>query len=215
MVNVPSNIDPKKTASAIIAGDSIQDKLESNQQRRIGETLLRESDNYSFDSNKKKEQAQSYLQAADALEKMAEAVRQKANQVKSGEVKKENALQEVEQVVGVALQMPVPQNATPEELEDIADALEEKAKENRMKADDLLKQSEELEKISKQLKEQANMIAGKDMNISDLRLKSALSHNEGLKKIYDKLGVHRLDEDYKSQVAYAEKRAQDEAQKGV
>jgi hypothetical protein len=215
MVNAPNNIDPTKQASAILASDATQDKLESSSQKRIAESLIKESENYSLDSNKKKEQAQSYLQAADALEKMAEAVRKKAEQLRSGGVDKENAVREVDLIVGTTLQMPVPKDATPEELEDIADALEEKARENRMKADDFLKESEDSDKMSKQLKEQANMIAQNDGNISDLRLKTAASQNEGLKMIYDKLGIRNLDNEYKSQVAYAEKRAQEEAQKGV
>lgn len=215
MVNAPNNIDPAKQVSAVLASDALGDKLESSSQKRIAETLIKESENYSLDSNRKKEQAQSYLHAADALEKMAEAVRLKAQQLRSGEIDKEKAVQEVEMVVGTALQMPVPKDATPEELEDIADALEEKAKENRIKADDLLKESEESDKMSKQLKEQASVIAENDGNISDLRLKTAASQNEGLKMIYDKLGIYKLDNEYKSQVAYSEKRAQEEAQKGV
>lgn len=215
MVNAPNNIDPTKQISAVLASDAASDKLESSSQKRIAETLLKESDGYLQDSSAKQQQAQAYLQAADALEKMAQAVRLKADQLKKGEVEKEDAVKEVEQVVGTALQMPVPKDATPEELEDIADALEEKAKENRIKADDLLKGSEESAKMSNQLKEQASMIAQNDGNISDLRLKSATSQNEGLKMIYDKLGIGKLDSEYKSQVAYSEKKAQEEAQKGV
>jgi len=215
MTNAPNNIDPTKQVSAILASDALSDKLESSNQKRIAETLLKESDGYLQDSSTKQQQAQTYLQAADALEKMAEAVRIKAQQLKNGEVDKENVVQEVEQIVGTTLQMPVPKDATPEELEDIADALEEKAKENRIKADDLLKESEESAKMSNQLKEQASMIAQNDGNISDLRLKSAASQNEGLKMIYDKLGIYKLDSEYKEQVSYSAKRAQEEAQKGV
>lgn len=211
MSNGLNSIKNDQSIASILATDSMQDRQEGNAQRNIAETLLKESENYSFDSNHKKEQARQFFIAADALEKMAEAVRKKASELKNNKINKEEAIKEVVEVVGTVLEMPIPKDATPELLDQIADALEEKAKENRRMANDLLIQSEKSLELSGKLKEQAHLISEKDMNLSDIRLKSALFHNEGLKMIFDKLGIFRLDAQYKEQVAYAERKSQEQA----
>ena len=138
---------------------------------------------------------------------MADAVREKAQKLRTNEVDKDEIVKEIAKTAGVALQIPVPKDATPEELENIADALENKARENRVKADNLLKESEVSQRLANQLREQVVMIVKKEMNLTELQLKSALAHNEGLSKVLIKLGIERLDNQYKEQVSYSEKMA--------
>ena len=207
-------INNSQQAAQVLSSDSLDDKLEGNSQKKIAEALLNESENYSSDSNQKKELAHQYLAAANALEKMAEAVRIKADQLRNNEISKEKAVDEITEVAGVVLQMPVPKDATPELLDQIANTLEEKAKENRMKADEFLVQSERSFEMSKKLKEQASIIGEKDISLSDIRLKSAQFHNEGLKMVFDNIGIFQLDSEYKQQVAYAEKKAQEQGRLG-
>ena len=207
-------INNSQQAAQVLSSDSLDDKLEGNSQKKIAEALLNESENYSSDSNQKKELAHQYFLAANALEKMAEAVRIKADQLRNNEISKEKAVNEITEVAGVVLQMPVPKDATPELLDQIANTLEEKAKENKMKADEFLIQSERSFEMSKKLKEQAGIIGEKDISLSDIRLKSAQFHNEGLKMVFDKLGIFQLDSEYKQQVAYAEKKAQEQGRLG-
>ena len=207
-------INNSQQAAQVLSSDSLDDKLEGNSQKKIAEALLNESENYSSDSNQKKELAHQYFLAANALEKMAEAVRIKADQLRNNEISKEKAVDEITEVAGVVLQMPVPKDATPELLDQIANTLEEKAKENKMKADEFLIQSERSFEMSKKLKEQAGIIGEKDISLSDIRLKSARFHNEGLKMVFDKLGIFQLDSEYKQQVAYAEKKAQEQGRLG-
>lgn len=207
-------INNSQQAAQVLSSDSLDDKLEGNSQKKIAEALLNESENYSSDSNQKKELAHQYLAAANALEKMAEAVRIKADQLRNNEISKEKAVDEITEVAGVVLQMPVPKDATPELLDQIANTLEEKAKENKMKADEFLIQSERSFEMSKKLKEQAGIIGEKDISLSDIRLKSAQFHNEGLKMVFDKLGIFQLDSEYKQQVAYAERKAQEQGRLG-
>ena len=208
MTTPANSIHSDSRISEVLSANSDHNTLESNSQRKIAETLLKESETYSLDSNTKKEQANQYFIAADAMEKMAQAVRIKADQLRNKEIKQDEAVEEVMQIVGTILQIPVPKNATPELLDQIADSLERKAKENRMKADDLLQESEDYAKLSTQLKEQATMIVEKHISISDLRLQSAASHNEGLRMVFEKLGIYKVDAEYKEQVAYAERKAQ-------
>lgn len=195
-----------KNLSAVLSSDSVQNKSAGDTQRNLGEDLIKESAKHSNNSQAQAEQARQYLQAADALEKMAQAVRVKADQLRNNEVKKEDTVKEVMEIVG-GLEMPVPKNATPEQLEKMAEDLEAKAKENRKKADDLLITSEESEKMANQLKEQATMVHNKDNNISDLRMKSVSAHSEGLNMVFKKLGIYNVDMQYKEQIAYANKKA--------
>ena len=44
------------------------------------------------------------------------------------------------------------------------------------------------------------------MNLSELQLKSGQAHNEGLNIVFKKLGINRLDAEYKEQVAYSQKK---------
>ena len=203
--------------NSVAAADSAKDILDrdSDSQKKIAEELLKESTNYTNDSNIKADQARELLHAADALEKMAQAVRDKANQLRNQEISKEKAIEEIKKIIqinGQALEFPIPRDATPEQLEALASAIEKKAKENRVKADGLLKESEHSARIANQLKEQVELVKKKEMNFSDLNLKSAAAHNEGLNMIFKKLGIYRLDSEYKEQVASSEKKAQEAAQ---
>ena len=205
--------------NSIAAADSAKDTLnrDSDSQKTVAQELLNESTNYSNDSNAKAGQARELLNAASTLESMAQAVRNRAEQLRNGEISKDKAVEEIKkvaQVNGQAIEVPIPKDATPEQLEAFAKALENQAQENRSKADDLLKESENSARIANQLKEQIGLLNKKDMNFSDLNLKSAAAHNEGLKMIFNKLGIFRLDQEYKDQVAYSEKKAQEAGFKG-
>ena len=194
--------------SAILQSDSDYDRLEGNSRKKIAEVLLKESTNYSNNSNAGAEEARQLLGDAEKLEKLAIAVRVKADQLRKKEIDgKDQTVNAVVNTAASLLEMPIPKNATPELLEKIASSLDEKAKDNRRKADELLKQSEESLRIAKQLEEQAGQISRKEMNLSDLDLKSAQAHNEGLNLVFKKLGIYRLDAEYKEQVAYSQKRA--------
>lgn len=200
-----------KNLSAVLSAESVQNKTAGDTQKSLGEDLIKESAKHSNNSQAQAEQARQYLQAAESLEKIAQAVRVKADQLRNKEVKKEDTVKEVMEIVG-GLQMPVPKNATPEQLERMAEDLETKAKENRKRADDLLKHSEESEKMANKLKEQANMVHRKGDNMSDLRMKSISAHTEGLSMVFKKLGIYDVDMQYKEQIAYANKKA---AEKGL
>lgn len=200
-----------KNLSAVLSSDSVQNKSAGDTQRNLGEDLIKESAKHSNNSQAQAEQARQYLQAADSLERMAQAVRVKADQLRNKEVKKEDTVKEVMEIVG-GLEMPVPKNATPEQLEKMAEDLEAKAKENRKKADDLLINAEESEKMANKLKEQATLVHNKDNNMSDLRMKSVSAHSEGLNMVFKKLGIYNVDMQYKEQIAYANKKA---AEKGL
>lgn len=210
-----NSIQSDKNISNVLMTESSQDKLDGHSKRKIAETLLQESTNFSNDSNTKAQKAQEYLQAADALEKAADAVRIKADQLRKGELEKEDAVKQVAETAGSMIEMPIPKDATPELLKSIANSLEEKAKENRRMADDLLKDSENSKRIANQLQEQADMLSKKDMNLSDLQLKSVQAHNEGLNMVFKKLGVYKLDAEYKQQVAYAQRKEAEQAQRGI
>ena len=210
-LNQVSNIQKTNSVSA---ADNANDMLnrDKDSQKRIAQELLSESTNYTNDSNSKAQQAQEFLHAADALDKMAQAVRDKASQLRSGEINREKAIEEIKKIVqvnGQALEFPIPKDATPEQLTAIAEAIENKAKENRTKADDLLKESEKSAKLARQLKEQVEMLNRKEMKISELGLRSAAERNEGLNMVFKKLGIFRLDSEYKEQVAYSEKKTQE------
>lgn len=200
-----------KNLSAVLSADSVQNKSAGDTQKSLGEDLIKESAKYSSNSQAQAEQARQYLQAADSLEKIAQAIRVKADQLRNKEVKKEDTVKAVKEIVG-GLEMPVPKDATPEQLERMAEDLEAKAKENRKRADDLLKHSEESEKMANKLKEQANMVHRKGDNMSDLRMKSVSAHTEGLNMVFKKLGIYNVDMQYKEQIAYANKKA---AEKGL
>lgn len=206
-------VDNNKNEIQVLNINSIQDKVQSNSNKNVAEELLKESNNYLLDSNQKKEQAQQYLQAALALEKMADAVRLRAQQLRNGEIDKNKAIDEVTAAIKGALEFPIPPHATAETLDQIADALEAKARENRMKAEDLIKDAKGSAELSLKLQEQAELIVQKELKLSDLSLKSIISRNEGLKMVFEKLGVFKLDAQYKEQVAYAQKKSQEQAQK--
>ena len=194
---------------ALVAADAFQDKLDSN--KKIAETLLNESDKYSSDSKKKEGQAKELLQAADALEKLAKAVRLKAEQLRSEKIKKGKALEEVIKLIKVVandLKILIPTDAKPEELDKLVEIIKDKARENRDKARELFLEAKELAHKSNNLKQQVKNMLKNEMNLSDLAIKSALAHNEGLRMVFVKLGINDLDYKYKEQVAYAERKEQ-------
>lgn len=208
-----TNSIDNKNEIRIMSVNSNQDKLDSHSNRKMAEELLQESSKYATDSNEKKEQAQKYLQVAQALEKMADAVRLKAQQLRSGEIAKDKAVEEVAAIVGAVLQMPVPKNATPELLEQIADELESRAKESRTKAEDLMKDSRKSLELSLEMQQKAEAIVQKELNLTDLNLKSIISRAEGLKMVFEKLGVFKLDSMYRQQVSDAQKKAHEKSKR--
>lgn len=208
-----NSVDNNKNEIQMLNVTSIQKKVHSQSNKNIAEELMKEGTNYMLDSNQKKELAKQYLQAALALEKMADAVRLKAQQLRNGKIDKNKAVDDVVAAIKGVLEFPIPPHATAETLDQIADALEAKAKENRVKAEDLIKDAKKSAKLSLKLQKQAEQIVQKELKLTDLSLKSIISKNEGLKMVFEKLGVFKLDAQYKEQVAYAQKKAQEKAQK--
>ncbi len=204
-------VEKARTISEIESTSNFLNK-DSDSSKRIANELLKESENYSNDSKEKASQAREYLHAADAFDAMATAVRHKANKLKNNELgNNKDPIEEVKaamEVPGQVLEFPIPKNATPEELDSLADALENKAKENRRKADELLKQSEDSARLAKQLEEQISKLSKKGIGLSDLDAKLASGHSEGLNLVYKKLGINRLDNEYKDQIAASQGQAQ-------
>jgi ribosomal protein L17 len=196
-----------KNLSTVLAADSVKSDFQGSDQRKLGEDLIKESLKHAGDSQAQAEKARDYLNAADNLERMAKAVRSQAKRIKENDVKPEDAVKQISEVFGNQVQMPLPKDATPEQLESIADDLEAKAKENRRIADDLLKDSEHKEALSLKLKEQAMLMVKKETGADSLRMKSVTAHNEGLSMVFKKLGIYNVDMQYKEQVAYASRKA--------
>ena len=201
-VNISNEIKDLNSVSAVGGAEDLLNKSHSNQ--NLAQILLKESTNFLNDSQAKSEKAQEYIKVSDDLKKKAAAVRVKADSLRRQKLSGEEKAKIVKDIIGMLpddLKLLVPSNASPEVLDKIAHELEERAKEFRTKADDLLKDSEHSDKLAKQLKEQSNLINKKDFNISDLHLKSALAHNQGLLLVLKKLGIAKLDAEYKNQVA--------------
>jgi len=196
-----------KNLSTVLAADSVKTDFQGSDQRRLGEDLIKESLKHAGDSQAQAEKARDYLNAADNLERMAKAVRSQAKRIRENDVKPEDAVKHISEVFGNQVQMPLPKDATPEQLESIADDLEAKAKENRRIADDLLKDSEHKEQLSLKLKEQAMLVVKKETGADDLRMRSVTAHNEGLSMVFKKLGIYNVDMQFKEQVAYASRKA--------
>lgn len=200
-----------KASATVIAADSVQSHLESDNKRKIADDLRSEATTFSSDSKAKAEQARKIQEEAAMLEQAARALRLKADQKKRNEKVNEDKAVEMAATI---LEITIPKDAPPEMLEELANRLESIAKDKRRQADDLLKQSEESERIAKQLQEHADMLSKKDMSLSDIQLKTAQAHNEGLNLVFKKLGIYKLDAQYKQQVAYSlEKDATDKARK--
>ncbi|KAF0190422.1 MAG: hypothetical protein FD167_6113, partial [bacterium] len=108
MTDGTSGVQSSNNLSIVFATEGTQDKLEGNSKRKIGEELLKESTNFSNDSKAKAEQAQEYLASANALEKMADAVRAKAQELRNNEINKEEAVKDVDEIAGGKLEMPIP-----------------------------------------------------------------------------------------------------------
>ena len=195
--------------TSVLESQSTCDQSEGDKQRHIAKELLKESHNFAGESKEKTEQAQRLIQAADALEKIANMLRAYAQGIKNGEIEKDKAIEEVSKAVEAVLQVPIPKDATPEMLLDMAEKYDHKAKENRTKADELLVQAEEAHSLSVQLEKQVGMLNRKDMNLNELSFKQAAAHSEGLSMVYKKLGIYKLDAEYKSQVEYSQKKAKE------
>lgn len=195
-----------KAPAAVIAADSVQSHLESDNKKKIADDLRSEATTFSSDSKAKAEQARKIQDEATMLEQAARALRLKADQKKRNEKVNEDKAVEMAATI---LEITIPKDAPPEMLEELANRLESIAKDKRRQADDLLKQSEESERIAKQLQEHADMLS-RNMSLSDIQLKTAQAHNEGLNLVFKKLGIYKLDAQYKQQVAYSlEKDASD------
>ncbi len=208
-VNISGGIKDPNSVSAIDGPEDLLNKNNAN--KNLSQILLKESTNYLNDSQAKAEKAREYMDASKKLESMATAVRIKADklrQKKLSEKERTDAVKEVIDMLPDELKMLVPSNASPEVLDKIAHELESRAKDFRTRADDLLKDSETSDKLGKQLIEQANQVNKKDLNISDLHLKSGAAHNQGLLLVLKKLGIAKLDAEYKEQVAYSQSKAQ-------
>ncbi len=201
----PIDISNIKDPSAISAADTSLDLLsKSNSNSNLAQILLKESTNYQNDSQAKAEKARDYIRVSDDLKKKAISVRVKADLLRQNKLGKEEKAQAVKEIINLLpddLKLLVPSNASPEVLDKIADELEARASDFRRKADDLLKDSEGSDKLSKQLKEQANLLNKKDMKVSDLQLKSASAYNQGLLLVLKKLGIAKLDNEYRQQLA--------------
>lgn len=204
----PVEITNIKDPNSISAVDTSLDLLnKSNSNQNLAQILLKESTNYLNDSHAKAEKAREYIKVSDDLRKKASSVRAKADMLRHEKLGKEEKAKAVKEIINMLpddLKLLVPSNASPEVLDKIADELESRAKGFRVKADDLLKDSEESNKFSKQLQGQADLVNRKGLKISDLHLKSASAHNQGLLLVLKKLGIAKLDAEYKEQVAYAQ-----------
>ena len=200
--NISNEIKDLNSISAVGGTEDLLNKSNSN--KNLAHILLKESTNFLNDSQAKAQKAQEYIKVSDDLKKKAAAVRVKADSLRRQKLSGEEKAKIVKDIISMLpddLKLLVPSNASPEVLDKIAHELEERAKEFRTKADDLLKDSEHSDKLAKQLKEQSNLVSKKDFNISDLHLKSASAHNQGLLLVLKKLGIAKLDAEYKDQVA--------------
>ena len=207
--NISNDIKDLNSVSAMSSSEDLLNKSHSN--KNLAQVLFKESNNYLNDSQAKAEKAREYISVSDDLKKKAASVRAKADRLRQGKLSEEEkarAINDIKNMLPDQLKMLVPANASPEVLAQIADELESRAKEFRIKADDLLTDSEQSNKLSKQLQEQANLVNKKDLKISDLHLKSASAHNQGLLLVLKKLGIAKLDAEYKEQVAYSQAKAQ-------
>ena len=200
--------DPN-SVSGVGSTDDLLNKSNSN--KNLAQILLKESTNYSNDSQAKAQKAREYIKVSDDLKKKAASVRAKADRLRSEKLSAEERAKEINEIINMLpdnLKMLVPSDASPEVLDKIAHELESRAKDFRRKADDLLKDSEQSDNLAKQLKEQAGLVNRKDSSISDLHLKSVSAHNQGLLLVLKKLGIAKLDAEYKEQVAYSQGKSQ-------
>ena len=199
--NISNELKDLDSVSAVGGSSDLLNKSNSNQ--NIAQVLLKESTNFLNDSQAKAQKAREYITVSDDLKKKAAAVRAKADMLRQEKLSKEEKEKAVKEIINMLpddLKLLVPSNASPEVLEKIAHELEERAKDFRTKADDLLKDSEQSGKLAKQLQEQANMVNKKNLSFSDLHLKSASAHNQGLLLVLKKLGIAKLDAEYKQQI---------------
>ena len=204
-----NEIREPNSISGVGSADDLLNKSNSN--KNLAQILLKESTNYSSDSQAKAEKAREYIKVSDDLKKKAASVRARADRLRSEKLSAEERAKEINEIINMLpdnLKMLIPPNASPEVLEKIAHELESRAKNFRKKADDLLRDSEQSDNLAKQLKEQAGLINKKDFNFSDLHLKSASAHNQGLLLVLKKLGIAKLDAEYKEQVAYSQGKSQ-------
>ena len=199
--NISNELKDLDSVSAVGGSSDLLNKSNSNQ--NIAQVLLKESTNFLNDLQAKAQKAREYITVSDDLKKKAAAVRAKADMLRQEKLSKEEKEKAVKEIINMLpddLKLLVPSNASPEVLEKIAHELEERAKDFRTKADDLLKDSEQSGKLARQLQEQANMVNKKNLSFSDLHLKSASAHNQGLLLVLKKLGIAKLDAEYKQQI---------------
>ena len=207
--SISAEIKDQNSVSAIGGPDDLLDK--SNSQKNISQILLKESTSYQNDSQEKAKQAREYAQVSNDLKQKANAVRARANFLRQKGISEEEKLNHTKEIIGMLpeqMKMLVPRNASPEVLDKIADELESRAKQFRQKSDDLLQESEAQQKFGNQLKEQPDVLQIKDTSASELQFKSASAYNQGLLAVLKKLGIARLDAEYKDQIAYSESKAQ-------
>ena len=209
MRDISSEIKDLNSVSAIGGTEDLLNKSASN--KNLAQILFKESTNFLNDSHAKAEKAQEYIKVSNDLNKKAAEVRAKADRLRQEQLSEEEKTKIVNGIINLLpddLKMLVPSNASPEVLDKIAHELESRAKDFRVKADGLLKDSERTDKLAKQLKKQAEMIDKKNLTLSDLQLKSASAHNQGLLMVLKKLGIAKLDAEYKEQVAYTQSKEQ-------
>ncbi len=203
-----TNVRDPNSVSAV---DTSLDLLnQSNSNNNLAQVLLKESTSYQNDSQAKAQRARDYIHVSNDLKKKAMAVRAKADLLRQQKLSKEEKTKAVKEIISMLpddLKLLVPSNASPEVLDKIANELEERAKHFRMKADDLLKDSENSDRLSKQLRGQSGLINRRDLRISDLQFKSASAHNQGLLLVLKKLSIAKLDAEYREQVACAHGKA--------
>lgn len=197
---------------AAVTNDGLEKKEESDLRKQLAHQLMKESDEYASSSKLKQEEAQANLHAADALMQASHSVKNLADQMRKEElddVSKIEKINEVNNNTKDVLEFPIPKDATPELLDQIAKTLEERSMALRKKADDLLKDSEQDEELSKKLKEQSKVAEKKEGNISSFEERSISSKNNWMVKTSKMLSVLKLDNEYKQQIVAAEQKGRE------
>ena len=199
----------------VLSANALKDRLESHGYKTVAEELLKESERQYLAADQKKELATQYFEASQALNDLVNNLRQKASLLRQGKITRQEALSCLTEATKNIIEFPIPRDATPEILEQIANKLEDKAKEYRRKAEDLMEDAEVTKDESLRLKEQANELFEKEFEISELDMKSAISKNIGLKIVFDKLSLFKVDSEFRNQVAYSQNKAQGKIQRGL
>ena len=199
----------------VLTSNALKDKLEGKSYKVIAEELFKESERQYLVADQKRELGAQYHEAAQALDDLANTIRLKAKLLREGKITSLEAVSHVSEATKNILEFPIPRDATPEILEKIADRLQEKAVAYRQKANDLVKDAEESRDVSRELKEQAEDLMEREFEISEFQMKSIVSRNEGLKIVFDKLSVFKVDSEFRSQVAYSQSKREEKIQRGL